>query len=32
MRARFDVVAIDPAPQPGTPPVLTWIRGAFAAG
>ena len=32
MRARFDVVAIDPAPQPGAPPVLTWIRGAFSAG
>lgn len=31
MRARFDVVAIDPAPQPGAPPVLTWIRGAFSA-
>ena len=32
MRARIDVVAIDPAAQPGDPPVLTWIRDAFAAG
>lgn len=32
LRARFDVVAIDPAPQPGAPPVVTWIRNAFEAG
>jgi len=32
LRARFDVVAIDPGGQPGTPPVVTWIRNAFAAG
>lgn len=32
LRARIDVVAIDPSPQPGGEPVLTWIRGAFAAG
>lgn len=31
MRARFDVVAIDPAPEPGAPPVVTWIRNAFLA-
>jgi putative endonuclease len=31
MRARFDVVAIDPATQPEDPPVLTWLRGAFSA-
>jgi putative endonuclease len=28
-RARFDVVAIDPSPQPGGAPVVTWIRNAF---
>jgi putative endonuclease len=32
MRARIDVIAIDPAAQPGAPPVVTWIRNAFAAG
>ena len=32
LRVRIDVVAIDPAPQPGDPPVITWIRNAFAAG
>ena len=32
LRARFDVVAIDPGAQPGAPPVVTWIRNAFAAG
>jgi putative endonuclease len=31
MRARFDVVAIDPAREPGAPPVITWIRNAFLA-
>lgn len=31
MRARFDVVAIDPAKDPGAPPVVTWIRNAFLA-
>jgi putative endonuclease len=31
-RARFDVVAIDPAAQPGAAPVVTWIRNAFATG
>lgn len=30
MRARFDVVAIDPGAQPGSPPVVTWIRNAFS--
>ena len=29
LRARFDVVAIDPSPQPGGDPVVTWIRNAF---
>lgn len=29
LRARFDVVAIDPPGQPGRPPVITWIRSAF---
>jgi putative endonuclease len=29
LRARFDVVAIDPAVEPGGAPVVTWIRGAF---
>ena len=29
LRARFDVVAIDPPVQPGGAPVVTWIRGAF---
>ena len=32
MRARIDVVAIDPAAQPGASPVITWIRNAFTAG
>ena len=32
MRARIDVVAIDPAPDPANPSVLTWIRNAFTAG
>ena len=27
--ARFDVVAIDPSPEPGGDPVVTWIRNAF---
>lgn len=31
-RARFDVIAIDPAAQAGAPPVVTWIRNAFTAG
>jgi putative endonuclease len=30
LRARFDVVAIDPSPGPGGEPVVTWIRSAFA--
>jgi len=30
LAARFDVVAIDPAPA-GGPPQLTWIRDAFRA-
>jgi len=29
LRARFDVVAIDPSPAPGGDPVVTWIRNAF---
>lgn len=29
LRARFDVVAIDPPSTPGGEPVVTWIRGAF---
>ena len=29
LRARFDVVAIDPSPEPGGGPVITWIRNAF---
>jgi Holliday junction resolvase-like predicted endonuclease len=29
LRARFDVVAIDPAPEPGSAPLVTWIRNAF---
>lgn len=29
LRARFDVVAIDPSPEPGGDPVVTWIRNAF---
>jgi putative endonuclease len=29
LRARFDVVAIDPAPAPGGDAVVTWIRNAF---
>lgn len=32
LRARFDVVAIDPAPEPGAAPTITWIRNAFALG
>lgn len=32
LRARFDVVAIDPAAEPGAPPSITWIRNAFALG
>jgi len=32
LRVRIDVVAIDPGPQPGDAPVVTWIRNAFAAG
>jgi putative endonuclease len=32
MRARIDVVAIDPAAHAGAPPVITWIRNAFSAG
>jgi putative endonuclease len=32
LRSRFDVVAIDPGSEPGAPPVVTWIRNAFAAG
>ncbi len=31
LRARFDVVAIDPPAQPGDAPRVTWIRGAFDA-
>jgi putative endonuclease len=29
LRARFDVVAIDPPPEPGCAPLVTWIRHAF---
>ncbi len=29
LRARFDVVAIDPPAEPGGDPVVTWIRSAF---
>lgn len=29
LRARFDVVAIDPPAEPGAAPVVTWIRSAF---
>ena len=29
LRARFDVVAIDPPPAPGGAPLVTWIRNAF---
>ena len=32
MRARIDVVAIDPSAQSGAPPVITWSRNAFTAG
>lgn len=32
MRARIDVIAIDPPEQPGEAPAITWIRDAFAAG
>jgi putative endonuclease len=32
LRARFDVVAIDPPARPGADPVITWIRNAFAPG
>lgn len=31
LRARFDVVAIDSPAQPGGPPEVTWIRGAFSS-
>lgn len=31
LRARFDVVAIDPPVEPGAQPQLTWIRGAFGS-
>jgi putative endonuclease len=27
--ARFDVVAIDPSPEPGGESIVTWIRNAF---
>ena len=30
MRARFDVVALDPPHEPGGEPQITWIRNAFA--
>jgi putative endonuclease len=29
LRARFDVIAIDPPPEPGGEPLVTWIRNAF---
>jgi putative endonuclease len=29
LRARFDVVAIDPPATPGGAPLITWIRHAF---
>ena len=29
LRARFDVIAIDPPAQAGGEPVVTWIRNAF---
>ncbi len=29
LRARFDVLAIDPPEAPGGEPVVTWIRNAF---
>jgi putative endonuclease len=29
LRARFDVVAIDPSPETGGVPLVTWIRNAF---
>jgi putative endonuclease len=29
LRARFDVVAIDPPAQPGAAPAVTWLRNAF---
>lgn len=29
LRARFDVIAIDPPAEPGSDPVVTWIRSAF---
>jgi putative endonuclease len=29
LRARFDVVAIDPSPEPGGDPGIAWIRNAF---
>jgi putative endonuclease len=29
LRARFDVVAIDPPEVPGSDPLITWIRNAF---
>ncbi|HEX6570817.1 MAG TPA: YraN family protein [Steroidobacteraceae bacterium] len=31
LRARFDVVAIDPPAEPGGAAVVTWIRGAFTS-
>jgi putative endonuclease len=31
LRARFDVVAIDPPAEPGGAPVIAWIRNAFLA-
>jgi putative endonuclease len=31
LRARFDVLAIDP-PESGGAPVISWLRGAFDAG
>ncbi|HET7201727.1 MAG TPA: YraN family protein [Steroidobacteraceae bacterium] len=31
LRARFDVVAIDPPARPGGKPQVTWIRGAFGS-
>jgi putative endonuclease len=29
LRARFDVIAIDPSAQAGGEPVVTWIKNAF---
>ena len=31
LRARFDVVAIDPSAGAGSEPTVTWIRGAFGS-